>query len=112
MDVLAVVTSAAVGALASSAINMAGQWRERTARRRELLFRAAVDIAEKRQELLIKEAIRTNQHLLLPDNIFNVAEYFAHLEHLFKTGTLPTELHEKHEASKQWHEAMSKTPKG
>lgn len=102
MDVWAVVTSAAVGALVSTAINVVSQWRERSARRRELLFRAAMELAHKRQELFVSEALRTRTPLLVPDPVFNIAEYFDSLEHLFDKGKLPAELHAKQESSAQW----------
>lgn len=111
MDVWTVVTSAAVGALASALVNVVGQWRERAARRRELLFRTALELAHKRQDLLVEEARRTNERLLMPDAVFNVAEYFRHLEHLFDKGELPRELREKQEVSRLWHATMDQLRK-
>ncbi|MGB6483452.1 MAG: hypothetical protein WBE86_08205 [Candidatus Acidiferrales bacterium] len=44
--ILAILGSAAVGALVSSIITALDRWRDRTARERELLFRAALDISK------------------------------------------------------------------
>jgi hypothetical protein len=44
--VLALIGSAAVGAFVSSTVTIVGQWRERVARRKELLFATAVDLAK------------------------------------------------------------------
>ncbi len=49
------LTSAAVGALVSSAITALDRWRERTARERELLFRSALEISKATAERAAKE---------------------------------------------------------
>jgi len=94
-----IVTSAAVGALASALVNLIGQAIERKARRRELLLTKAIELAFARRELLMKVVERTGQTVGLRDDVSITADYFAELTSLLDKGQLSKTFRE--------HEAMS-----
>jgi hypothetical protein len=101
MDWGAIVTSAAVGALASAVVTGISQWRERIGRKRELMLNMAWEITRQRHEMLVANANRNNQPLYLPDAVFMVEKYFQWLEHLSEHGELPREASERRDADAQ-----------
>ncbi|MBN1517167.1 hypothetical protein JXA32_11450 [Candidatus Sumerlaeota bacterium] len=86
-----IITSAAVGALISGIINLVGQWRERRARRRELLLAKSIDLAFARREFVLKIAKEMGQDVRFKDDISIAAGYFRALEHLMDHSSLPEE---------------------
>ncbi len=100
-----IVTSAAVGAVASAAVSgtvalLTGVL-ERRARRRELIFARALDLAKVRAETLMKIADSTGARLRLRDDITLAADYFKELEHLISTGELTEDFKQKEAASQR-----------
>src|SRR5258708_33476844 len=87
-----VLTSAAIGATISAVITIAGQLvgqhLERNARRRELLFSKATELARWKNERTVAEARRSGGFAIV-DEIFLVRAFFEDLEHLFASGKLP-----------------------
>jgi hypothetical protein len=95
-----IVTSAAVGALASALVNLLGQAFERRARRRELLLAKAIELAFARRDTLLKVVERTGQGFSLRDDVAIAADYFAELRHLLDTGRLSSSFREREAKSK------------
>lgn len=95
-----IITSAAVGALASALVNLIGQAIERKARRKELLLTKAMELAFARRELLMKAVERTGQTVGLRDDVSVAADYFAELTSLLDKGRLSKTFRE--------HETMSR----
>jgi hypothetical protein len=84
-----VLTSAAVGALASSVVTFVGQLLERRARREELLLVKALEVAKARNEVMVRQAERLASGMIVPDMVFSAEVYFRWLECLMKTGKFP-----------------------
>jgi hypothetical protein len=83
--ILAVVSAAGVGALISASILSFTQWRERVARRRELLLTKSIDMAQKTTELMVAQAPPGS---LFHPEIVTARWYHRQLTSLFKTGRL------------------------
>ena len=94
-----VVTSAAVGALASSLIGLVGAALERRARRRELLLEKAIQMAHTRREFVMGLVEKTGGEAALRDDVSLAAEYFQLLDHLIETGNLPESFKAKERES-------------
>ena len=92
---LTIVTSAAVGALASSGITFIGQLLERRARRRELLLEKAVEIAISRRDFALNVASQSGRPASFIDEAVAAAEYYKALDHLLKKGKLPEGFEKK-----------------
>jgi len=103
MDIITIVTSAAVGALISGAMMLFGQWRERTARRKELLVAKAIELAVARREFVIKVADRAQTKAYLIDDVSLAADYYRVLEHLMDEGKLPDWFVSREAESKAKH---------
>jgi hypothetical protein len=88
---LTVVTSAAVGALASSVLSLVGQHLERKARREEILLVKSIEMAIDRSRLVKEVASETNRRALLQDTIFLAKDYYTDLKHLIDKEELPPE---------------------
>ena len=84
-----VLTSAAIGAVISSVINVIGQFIERSARRREMLLKSAIEHAWRFQDHLLKMARDSGRAIQVVDPIVNAEEYYQWLQHLYKNGKLP-----------------------
>jgi hypothetical protein len=84
-----VLTSAAVGALASSVVTFVGQVLERRARRDELLLTKALEIAVHRTEMGVKIAEQTGVGLSVLDEVISAETYYRWLKSLLDTGKLP-----------------------
>jgi hypothetical protein len=90
MDIwLTVLTSAAVGALVSSGVTLIGQHLERRARRDELLFNKAIDLAEAQREFFLAFADKSGATATLIDPAINAETYFRWFKILLDTGKLP-----------------------
>lgn len=97
--VITIITSAAVGALASAAVNLIGQGLERKARRRELLLSKAIELAFARRETLLRIAERDDRPYTLHDDVSIAAAYFGELQHLLDRGTLSDEFKKRENSS-------------
>lgn len=86
---LAVLTSAAVGALVSSAISVWGQYLERSARRKELLLANALEMAKRRSDRLIQAAHAGGGAVKLYDEVIMAEIYYGWLKSLIESGQLP-----------------------
>ncbi len=86
---LTVLTSAAVGALISSAVTLIGQRLEGRARREELLFNKALDLAAAQRDFALSLAEKTGATATLIDPAINAETYFRWLKNLINTGKLP-----------------------
>lgn len=102
MDLVTVLTSAAVGSLASAVVVSVNGYFERRARRDQTLFSLAFDLAKDRQSLLI-ELIKGNPHkrASFRDTVFLGAEYYNWLRHLEKHGDLPDVAYKREQASRR-----------
>src|SRR5882724_4361013 len=96
MDLSIVLTSAAVGAVVSSLFTFLSQLFERRARERELLMKAATDLAMKQLEqavILMKEKGGQTWPLGL-----SVYEFHRQLTAMWKDGRLPPDVQKDYEA--------------
>lgn len=84
-------TSAAIGALVSSVIAEIGKWRERKAKREELLLSKAIEMAHARFEHLLAEEFSGK---VMPE-IEMTAMYHRWLSHLLDKGKLPADYKSK-----------------
>jgi hypothetical protein len=87
--VITIITSAAVGTLISSAVTLFSQWRERAARRKELLLSRAIDLAFARRKFVTEAADRAAAPAYLKDDVSFAADYYQILAHLMDKGKLP-----------------------
>src|SRR5438477_6606774 len=88
--IIALISAAGIGALVSSLITFLSQWRERKSRREETLLKAAMDLAEWRLSLAMKNA----ENLEIPqtrmlDKVVYTEQYYRLLDQLMKDGKLP-----------------------
>jgi hypothetical protein len=86
---LIVLTSSAVGVLASSVVSLFGQHLERRARRDELILAKACEMAVHRTEIAVQVAKNTGGGLSLRDDVINAETYYRWLKKLLATGKLP-----------------------
>lgn len=89
-----VFTSAAIGAITSAMVTMVGQLLgqalDRRARRRELLFSKAIDLARWKNERTLEVAQRKGSGpYQIDDEVFLARVFLEDLETLFATGKLP-----------------------
>jgi hypothetical protein len=87
-----VLGSAAIGALISTAISEVGKWRERKARRAELLITESIRLAEQHMTTAFEAAKIISERgypALIEPLIESVADYHHLLTALFNTGKLP-----------------------
>ncbi|MCI0722108.1 MAG: hypothetical protein L0338_24520 [Acidobacteria bacterium] len=88
---ITIITSAAVGAIVSTLITLLGQYLEREARRRELLFTKAIEMAVQHTEILMRVAEKSGKAVYLYDNVVKAERYHRWLCHLYERGELPPE---------------------
>jgi hypothetical protein len=81
---LAVLGSAAIGALVSSAITVIAQWRERLGRQRELLLVSAIDLSK---AWLGRITATSNRHAIVPE-VIAVERTYKILKEIFDSGTI------------------------
>jgi hypothetical protein len=93
-----ILTSAAVAAVVSSAMNLIGQRLERRSRREELVFSKALDLAEQRLQLGMALLKADGTKTIFPQAVILAAEYRQYLSVLLKDGALPREYLDKHAA--------------
>jgi ABC-type amino acid transport substrate-binding protein len=85
---LTVLTSAAVGVLVSGAVTLWGQYLERGARRKELLFAKSLEVAKRRNEMMLQT---NRERAILSDEVVLAGLYYGWLKELFESGELPPE---------------------
>jgi hypothetical protein len=86
---LTVLTSAAVGVLVSGIVTLLGQHIERKAKRRELLFTQAVELARLKTDLLVAYSKDTRQPAAIHDYVAYAEMYHWLLKGLYDDGGLP-----------------------
>ena len=84
-----VLTSAVVSAVVTSILTLFGQYFERRARERELLFTRCVELAQTKMEFLMKVAERTGATAILADYAVYAEMYYWLLSSLHEKGKLP-----------------------
>ena len=72
--IVTIVTSAAVGALISGLMTLLGQWRERSARRKELLVSKAIELAFARRKFVTEAADRAGVAAHVKDDVSFAAD--------------------------------------
>jgi hypothetical protein len=82
--VLAVLGSAAIGALVSSAITVIAQWRERVGRQRELLFVSAIDLSK----AWVGRIAATSKSRAIVPEVIAVERTYKILKEIFYSGTI------------------------
>jgi hypothetical protein len=86
---LTVLTSAAVGVLVSGAITLVGQHLERRARQDELLLTKALEMAIRKNDVMIKTVELSGSRATLQDEVISAESYLRWLKELLYTGKLP-----------------------
>ncbi len=89
MDLLTVVTSAAVGTIVATAMSMFSQSLERRSRKRELLMQKAIELAIERARFTFDVAKASGVKASLSDPAITTETYFQWLLHLWDNGKLP-----------------------
>jgi hypothetical protein len=83
------LAAAGVGALVSTVGTLVGQRLERAARRRELLVKAAIDLAERSTDRALRIGEINEIQVQLQDSIVSAETYYQWLLHLFEHARLP-----------------------
>ncbi|MGE3557245.1 MAG: hypothetical protein AB7M93_30505 [Candidatus Obscuribacterales bacterium] len=102
------LVSASIGAFVSSLFAMSGQYFERRYRRKEMIFRAAIDQAKRRVGVIMEIAKVSQQSCQIPDETMLVETYYKWLAGLFDRGKLPKDAIEAEEASRKELEAVER----
>ncbi len=84
-----VLTSAVVSAVVTSILTMFGQYFERRAKKKELLFTKCVQLAQTKVEFLMKVAGNTGATATLADYVVYAEMYYWLLSSLHQNGKLP-----------------------
>lgn len=87
--IIALIGAAAIGALVSSLITLVGQWFERKSRREELLLAKAIELTDRRLELVMKAAQTTKISVEFSDPAVMSETYYQWLKHLMRHDKLP-----------------------
>ena len=91
----AILTSAAVAAVISSLMGLLGQKLERASRREELIFSSALEMARRRQDVLMKiveQKLASNDFgALIHDDVALAVQYHRWLTQLLDQGSLPSD---------------------
>ena len=90
--IITIITSAAVGAVVSTLMNLIGQYFERSSRRKELLLSKAVEIAIERARFTFDVAKASNECANIQDQVVMSATYYQWLKHLLDKGELPSNI--------------------
>jgi hypothetical protein len=94
-----VVTAAAIGAGVSSVFTLLLGFLDRRARRKELIFQAALEMGRRRADVAMQVSRETGTPLQLEDDVTLAEMYHAELKSLFHHGRLTPEAHKRREAS-------------
>jgi hypothetical protein len=95
VDFITIITSAAVGGVAGSAITFLGQVLERKSRRKEILLAKSVELAIDRARFVYEVARQEEAAADIGDPAINCAIYFRWLKYLLDKGELPPEVMDK-----------------
>ncbi len=98
---IAVIGSAAVGALISSLIMEIGKWRERRSRREELVLTKAAEMAHTHVKIRMDNFKDSNTRGLIAPDIVILEEYYKSLKHLLEKSELDPEMQTKVAAVKK-----------
>ena len=85
------VASAGIGAVVASLVNVVGQTLDRRARREDLLWTKALEMAHLRGEFILQIAKDTGRRTRFYDPVIIAETYHRWLTHLVKHGRLPNE---------------------
>ena len=96
-EFVALLSSAAVGALVSSAITTVAQWRERKSRREELLLTKAMEMARARVATIVATGGKVEPDILIAE------DYYVSLKHLIEHGCLDARTKNRIEAQLTKH---------
>ncbi len=83
-----IITSAVTGALVTSIMTIVGQWRERRARQKELIFTKAFDLARRRNENVFATSRETSRSAAIVDEMVMAKDYYDAAKKLFDAGEL------------------------
>ena len=92
MDMITIITSAAVGAIVSALINIVGQYFERESRRKELLLSKAVEMAIERARFTFDVAKASNARADIPDQAVMAATYYQWLKDILYRDKQPQDV--------------------
>jgi hypothetical protein len=92
---LTILTSVVVSAVVSSLFNLTGQAFERRARRKELIFLKAVELAKSNREFIAMVADKTGQGAKIADYVVYAEMYYWLLKELHDKGSLPANWQQK-----------------
>jgi hypothetical protein len=90
-----ILTSVVVSAVVASIFNLLGQAAERRARRKELIFMNAVELAKANREFIAMVADKTGQRASISDYVVYAEMYYFLLKELHDKGSLPAGWKEK-----------------
>ncbi|HEY9684467.1 MAG TPA: hypothetical protein V6C86_22995 [Oculatellaceae cyanobacterium] len=97
--VVIALISAGVGATISSLFTLAGQHFERRHQKRQLVFKSALEVSQKRIEQGMEAAKMTGNRTEIPDLVILSGTYYKWLESMYEHGQLPPEAVAAEEAS-------------
>ena len=100
-NLIAVMQVVGTSALTSLLFGFINSCLDRRARRKELLFTRAFQLAKDRTELIKEVASKTGGEAKLRDNVFLAKEYYKWLEHFYDSGDLPAEAYKVETESKK-----------
>src|ERR1700687_1113008 len=100
---IALLGSAAIGALVSSVITAFAQWRERKSRREELLLTKAIEMAHSRFVNVMTILKDTGQDGKLEPDLLMLEDYHKSLRHLLKHNELDPATKERIAAELKRH---------
>ncbi len=92
--------SAGVAVAITSALNLAAQAIERKHQRKAMLFKSAIEVAQKRTDFGLEVSKQTGYYLEIQDPIILADTYYKWLSHLFDKGCLPSDAIEAERKSK------------
>jgi hypothetical protein len=100
---IALLGSAAIGALVSSVITVFAQWRERKSRREELLLTKAIEMAHVRFANVMTVLKDTQQGGMLEPDLLMLKDYHKSLRYLMKHNELDPPTKERIAAEMKRH---------
>jgi hypothetical protein len=89
-----VLTSAVVASVISSIFLIWNSWRERVARRKEIIFKESLKMARERQDFVKEVTFQSQQNAVFQDAIFHAETYNKWLTELFDKNKLPKSAHQ------------------
>jgi len=102
---IALIGSAAVGALVSSLITELGGWRERKSRREELVLAKAADLVQFQVQTMTQVFKDTATSGKIAPPALVLEDYYVSLKHLLEKGELDSRMKSRVSAEMQKHGA-------